>query len=1093
VPRWNVLVAVTAALLLFPAGAAAIGGGGPGGDAETAQAGERSAEADFDLRSREALRSEPPPPSLGTARAGLRRALGRQGVLELDPITATPRFVGRLDGFLTEPTGRDPEEVALGFVRGNLGALGLDRGDVAALALTGRHTDAWGVTHLSWSQQVAGVPAFEAGLQAAVDDEGRLINLTGSPLPDLAVRDVGPELGAVGALAVAQRSGGESVALPPVSDREGGPERETEFGDGSEASLVLFARRAGDIDLSWRVVNVESSTEIYDTVVDASTGRVLRRENLVDFASGNVWEYFPNADQLLSEPADGGDGGGPRSLEAFPAAWQTEADALDGNFAHVYTDVDDDNDPEPGDEIAPNQAGPAWDHPFTEVAGSNCGSPFPACSWDSSTAFSWNGNAGQNGTQVYYFVNTFHDWLAAAPFGFTGAEAFEDADPVHVHVLDGAALDAGFPDEDHINNANMATFPGVDSAPRMQMYLFTELGSGSLPDVNGGDDASVVYHEYTHGLSNRLVNSGPGQPALNTFQSDSMGEGWSDWYAIDFLEANNIDEDDREGPGEDGEMNVGYYTFGGDVHTLRTMGLDCAAGSADPDCEDGQPDQAGTGGYTYGDMGGILCNASGSVCIPEVHADGEIWAQTLWDLRQRFRADYDPTDFADEHALGLDRVRALITEGMRLSPPNPSFLDMRNAILQANQVVPGDDESRIWSVFAARGMGYFAVSLGGDDTSPLEDFSTPPDCASGCGTVSGRVTETESGAPVAGATVEFLGQGNLVGTTDGNGNYSIANVPPHTYPYVASSAPGHQGELRANVSVGAGGATVNLTATRDWAALSGGASVTGFSPPDFTAFGCGPAAAFDLSLANGWGSTSPDGSPGGAKEVTVRLPQKVDVTAFAIDPGATCGDDDSASTRDYEVLTSVDGSSFTRASQGSFGPADNHRLNTIAPAAGAAGARFVRFVMRTPQVAVTAGADGVEFMDVSEVEVWGRAAVNPRITRLTALRRQRIRTLIAKGLRIRVGATEAVTLRGTMTIPGRFARRLGSPRRIGKATTSLRGAGAKVMTLRLGAKARRRIKAAESPLKRLPIVAAVRATDLGGVSAKRSIRVNLRR
>ena len=36
-------------------------------------------------------------------------------------------------------------------------------------------------------------------------------------------------------------------------------------------------------------------------------------------------------------------------------------------------------------------------------------------------------------------------------------------------------------------------------------------------------------------------------------------------------------------------------------------------------------------------MGKILCD--GFTCQPEFHADGEIWAQTLWDLRQRFVAD----------------------------------------------------------------------------------------------------------------------------------------------------------------------------------------------------------------------------------------------------------------------------------------------------------------------------------------------------------------------------------------------------------------------------------------------------------------------
>ena len=73
---------------------------------------------------------------------------------------------------------------------------------------------------------------------------------------------------------------------------------------------------------------------------------------------------------------------------------------------------------------------------------------------------------------------------------------------------------------------------------------------------------------------------------------------------------------------------------------------------------------AGPGGYTYGDFGKI---AGG----PEVHSDGEIWLETLWQIRQ---------------TLGARRTEKLVTRGMELSPPAPSFLDMRNAIIQADVV-----------------------------------------------------------------------------------------------------------------------------------------------------------------------------------------------------------------------------------------------------------------------------------------------------------------------------------------------------------------------------------------------------------------------
>ena len=81
--------------------------------------------------------------------------------------------------------------------------------------------------------------------------------------------------------------------------------------------------------------------------------------------------------------------------------------------------------------------------PFTNTTNSPCSAAYP-CSWNShfpDGAFSWDTNRKQNGTQVYFFVNTFHDHLLAAPIGFTEAAGNfqlvnstgqgEDGDPVH--------------------------------------------------------------------------------------------------------------------------------------------------------------------------------------------------------------------------------------------------------------------------------------------------------------------------------------------------------------------------------------------------------------------------------------------------------------------------------------------------------------------------------------------------------------------------------------------------------------------------------------------------------------------------------------
>ncbi len=507
--------------------------------------------------------------------------------------------------------------------------------------------------------------------------------------------------------------------------------------------------------------------------------------------------------------------------------------------------------------------------------------------------------------------------------------------------------------------------PADGTPPRMQMYLFADLSGSAVPESNGGDDASVIYHEYTHGLSNRLVLDTAGNPALRAFQSRAMGEGWSDWYAMDYLEGHDLDETDTA---DNGEMNIGIYVMGGDIHNLRTEGLDCnRGGGADPDCPGAG--NAGAGGYTLGDMGKILCFP----CQPEFHADGEIWAQTLWDVRQRLVTSLGGNTLS---GAGVTRARSLITRAMELAPPDPSFLDMRNAILQADEAIHGGaDRSALWAAFAARGMGYFASDQGANDTAPRQDFTRPPNCNQiACGTLSGVVRAAEGGAPIANATVEIKGAGDLVATTNANGRYRITRIAPHTYRQVNAAAPGHQPTTANNVVITAGDQTRNFNIHRDWADLATGATLVSASPPDFTSFGCGPGGAFDISLASGWGSTSVNpadtSNPDGPKQATISLPQAIDVTTFAVDPGATCGDDDSASTRRLRIQTAPGGAAapFTTVGTVNYGAGNNHKLNTFVPATGAANVRRVKITMLANQGGGPAAAN---FMDLSEFQVWG--------------------------------------------------------------------------------------------------------------------------
>ena len=367
----------------------------------------------------------------------------------------------------------------------------------------------------------------------------------------------------------------------------------------------------------------------------------------------------------------GGDvpnGGGDLQPVTFPVF---DGTALSGNNAHVFADVNDDDVAAPKDEV-PALTGTDWSGYLpqfdTTDASQNCSTHF-YCTWDKTVAKDWNRNRSWFGVQLYSFLNTFHDHLQAAPIGFTEAAGNFQAtntsglglgrDAVQGHFLDGANTANGFPDGGHINNANFTT--PLDGEPGvMQMYLQrAATWAPNIPSGDSGNEAETVYHEFTHGLSNRLVTTPDGIPSLTGQQAGAMGEAWSDWYAIDFT-----------------TTTAGSSTRPRTATRSRSatrQATTSSSGRPPPTARSASPrptapwtgSAAVQGGYTYADYGNIVGR-------PEVHADGEIWVQTLWEMRE---------------LLGSPATESIVTRGMELSPPEPSFLDMRNAILQADQVV----------------------------------------------------------------------------------------------------------------------------------------------------------------------------------------------------------------------------------------------------------------------------------------------------------------------------------------------------------------------------------------------------------------------
>ncbi|KAI0039247.1 peptidase M36 [Auriscalpium vulgare] len=106
-----------------------------------------------------------------------------------------------------------------------------------------------------------------------------------------------------------------------------------------------------------------------------------------------------------------------------------------------------------------------------------------------------------------------------------------------------------------------------------------------------------------------------------------------------------------------------------------------------------------------------------------VHAIGEVWAQTLWVIAQRLIAKHSfvedlfpPAPLADGSPLVLKHVNSLIVylvlNGIKLQSCHPSFFDLRDAIIQADEILTGGENyCNLWLAFAEKGLVQDAIQV----------------------------------------------------------------------------------------------------------------------------------------------------------------------------------------------------------------------------------------------------------------------------------------------------------------------------------------------------------------------------------------------
>ncbi|KAI6144457.1 Fungalysin metallopeptidase-domain-containing protein [Pisolithus tinctorius] len=304
-------------------------------------------------------------------------------------------------------------------------------------------------------------------------------------------------------------------------------------------------------------------------------------------------------------------------------------------------------------------------------------------------------------TQLFYTSNMVHDLYYR--YGFTEEAGNFQQYNFERGGLDNDAVIANAQDGSGFNNANFMTPPDGQNG-RCRMYLWNT----ASPYRDGDMEAGIVVHELTHGLSTRLTGGPLNSGCLGWGESGGMGEGWGDFIATTIRSTSNYSD----------------YPMGAWASN-RAKGIR---------------------NFPYSMTSEINPSSYATLDKPGywgVHAIGEVWAEMLWVVSQKFIEKYGfatsllppvpnedgsipPNDFYRPQTFdargnpkplipkhGNTLFLQLVIEGMKLQPCSPTFFDARKAILEADKILTdGENECRIWEGFAERGLGVDAKVVG---------------------------------------------------------------------------------------------------------------------------------------------------------------------------------------------------------------------------------------------------------------------------------------------------------------------------------------------------------------------------------------------
>jgi extracellular elastinolytic metalloproteinase len=415
------------------------------------------------------------------------------------------------------------------------------------------------------------------------------------------------------------------------------------FGDTIKASLIWFPIDAR-LRLTWEVIlTMPNYAGQYRTLVDAENAEIQYCKQLVVCALGRgtvFRRHGGDARQPTEFPRPLSDYGLPIPTDlpsSFPDHWVQESQTQGNSVIATL---------------------------------GNGGAPGNAALQNDVAVFDPASPAGddQKVLNIFYYNCYMHDFFYL--LGFREQDGNFQQNNFARGGIASDRVDARAHPGPVFGTANMAT-PMDGFSPVMNMGLVASTGRHTA------FDSSVVFHEFTHGVTNRLVGGPANVRALDAPQSSGMGEGWGDYIACTI----------------------------NDTVTVGDWVVDDPAGIREFPYTSDFPDHfgmLGTGRYD------------------EEHNIGEIWCAALLEMNRR---------------IGKELALQLVVDALKLTPANPSLLDGRDALLRAladkqaaGQLTSSEfatAQSGVWGAFAKFGMGPGARSNGASLAGIHADFTSP--------------------------------------------------------------------------------------------------------------------------------------------------------------------------------------------------------------------------------------------------------------------------------------------------------------------------------------------------------------------------------